>query len=188
MHHEIQNITQHTISLINTCPHTQTRGNATNFSTTNTTCPQLSKSLSADSLCYGHLNNILENFCPQDAGDTISIINNEERNIQLLQQGLNFLSASETCSEKVIPFMCQFMFGLCSDSGYLLQPTSSQCTTLQREVCQEEWQAAVMFGIQLPDCNSLPSSQLLCPSSNKVSMTSPEESTSSGKQKILLLL
>ena len=126
--------------------HAQSRGNATNFTTANTTCPHSSMIISADSLCYRHLDHILEEICPQDAGETISMINDEEETIQQLQQGLNLLRASETCAEKVIPFMCQFMFGLCTDSGYLLQPTSSQCTTLQTEVCQEEWQAAVTFG------------------------------------------
>ena len=156
--------------------HAQTGANTTKVSTANTTCSQSSKSLSADSLCYGHLDNILENICPQDTGETISIINDEEEIIQQLQQGLNFLSASETCAEKVIPFMCQFMFGLCTDSGYLLQPTSSQCTTLQREVCQAEWKAALAFGFQLPDCDSLPSSPPLCPLSSEDNITSTEES------------
>ena len=161
-------------------PQAKTKGNTTKVSTANTTCSQSSKSLSVDSLCYGHLDNILENICPQDVGETISIINDGEEIIQQLQQGLDLFGASETCAEKVIPFMCQFKFGLCTDSGYLLQPTSSQCTTLQMEVCQAEWQAAVAFGIQLPDCNSLPSSPPICLSSNEVRLTSPEELTSTG--------
>ena len=127
-------------------------------------------------MCYGHLDHILENICPQDAGETISIINDGEVTIQQLQQGLTLFGASKTCADKVIPFMCQFIFGLCTDSGYLLQPTSSQCTTLQREVCQAEWQAAVAFGFQLPDCDSLSSSPPLCPLSSEDNITSTEES------------
>ena len=63
--------------------------------------------------------------------------------------------ASDTCASEVKPFLCLYFFGLCDSlSGVSYQPTASQCRHLRDSVCSTEWQLAVAFGLQLPDCDT----------------------------------
>ena len=108
-------------------------------------------------MCFLLLDYILEDSCPQDASESILIVQNDEEKIFFLNQGLQAIKASEDCRREVVPFLCQYFFGLCSDSGYLIQPTSSQCDRIKNSLCQREWKTAVQLGFELPHCNNLPS-------------------------------
>ena len=128
-------------------------------------------------MCFQELDNVLTDSCPQDVGESIVVVRKEEETIGLLNQGLQFIGASEECRKEVVPFLCQYYFGLCSDSGSLIQPTSSQCERIKNSICPREWEAAVQFNLELPDCSDLPSEPSLCQSNNNE--TSSEESNSS---------
>ena len=129
----------------------------------NDTCSKSSQSLKKDNACFDALNRALLNYCPLDNGNNIEILKDEEIKVIQLQQGLQLIEASKSCTEEVIPFLCQYLYGLCSDSGHLIQPSSTQCETLQNSICQREWEVALQFGLELPNCNNL-SSQVSCSS------------------------
>ena len=109
---------------------------------------------------------ILETTCPQDLGESIVVQRDESEMINVAIQGLNFVGASQECRKEVVPLLCQYFFGVCSDSGVLVLPTSSECERIKRVVCPREWETATQLGFDLPDCVSLPSqsSCLLNPS------------------------
>ena len=63
--------------------------------------------------------------------------------------------ASDACAVEVKPFLCLYFFGLCdSASGVTYQPTAGHCRNLRDEVCELEWNVAVSFGLELPDCDT----------------------------------
>ena len=126
--------------------------------TVNSSIRSLSRQyLTVENMCFQELDNILTDLCLQDVGENILVIRKEEEKIALLNQGLQLIGASEECRMEVVPFLCQYFFGLCSDSGSLIQPTSSQCEEIKNSVCPREWEAAVQFNLELPDCSALPS-------------------------------
>ena len=64
------------------------------------------------------------------------------------------LIATPQCSAEVKPFLCLYFFGLCDPvTGVSYPPSISQCKNLRDNVCMEEWNAAVNFGLALPDCD-----------------------------------
>ena len=129
-------------------------------------------------MCFQELDNVLTDFCPQDVGERILVVQKEDDKIARLNQGLQIIGASEECRNEVVPFLCQYFFGLCSDSEILIQPTSSQCEKLKNSICPREWKIAVRFNLELPDCSSLPSEPSICPSSSENKTSSKESNLS----------
>ena len=112
-------------------------------------------------VCQAELENYLLSMnC--EVGDTPLVLNDGESvAVELVLALDNFLSPSPECREAVVPFLCLFLFGLCDTSGLSLQPTSAQCLDIRDRLCVEEWRLAAMLQ-DLPDCESLPSEQVLC--------------------------
>ena len=83
-----------------------------------------------------------------------------------------FIRPSKECKAQVIPFLCFFMFGLCSETNNDHQPTAAECFHVKDNVCKSEWERASdllsRYGKQrLPECGSLSSSdELLCTNDN----------------------
>jgi hypothetical protein len=98
-----------------------------------------------------------------DSEGTPLVLRDEESTARELISALEILRPSPECREAVTPFLCQFLFGLCDSSGVSLQPTSGQCEDLRDRVCRTEWSTALMFGVDLPDCEDFPSEQASCP-------------------------
>ena len=88
-----------------------------------------------------------------------------EQQAQQLLTGLQLLTPTPECRAVVEPFLCLYIFGLCDSSGELYLPSSGECETLTTETCVREWMMAVSLlgGDQLPQCNSLPASSVVCP-------------------------
>ena len=88
-----------------------------------------------------------------------------EQQAQLLMFGLQSLNPTPECREVVEPFLCLYIFGLCDSSGELYLPSSGECETITTETCASEWTMAVSLlgSDQLPQCNSLPASSVVCP-------------------------
>ncbi len=82
--------------------------------------------------------------------------------VHLVLNGLEFLNPSQECKDKVAPFLCLHLFGLCGDTGIRLQPTLDQCVRIRDDTCYREWREAAMFNIELPDCSNLPLSVSSC--------------------------
>ena len=82
------------------------------------------------------------------------------------------IQPSKECKAQVIPFLCFFMFGLCSETNNDHQPTAAECFHVKDNVCKLEWKKAndllSRYGKQrLPECNSFSSSdELLCTNDN----------------------
>ena len=111
-------------------------------------------------VCQAELENYLLSM-NYEVGDTPLVLNDGESvAVELVLALDNFLSPSPECREAVVPFLCLFLFGLCDTSGLSLQPTSAQCLDRDR-LCEEEWRLAAVLQ-DLPDCESLPSEQVLC--------------------------
>ncbi len=88
--------------------------------------------------------------CPWDTGNKIKIIRDEESTLKQLKLVLQAISASDDCNREVFPFLCQYLFGLCSKSGHFIPPTSTECERLKNSICQREWETALQFGFELP--------------------------------------
>ena len=93
----------------------------------------------------------------------ISATNQEEMEMQASQilNGLSALSPSPECQAVVQPFLCLYLFGLCSTSGVTYQPSFEECVYISTEICASEWTRANSFlallGMpSLPECTSFP--------------------------------
>ena len=89
------------------------------------------------------------------------MLRDQEMNARLLVPALN-QSPSPECQAAAIPLLCLHLFGLCDSSGVSLQPTSGQCRRVRDELCIAEWQTALMFGLDLPNCDSFPDEPVSC--------------------------
>ena len=58
--------------------------------------------------------------------------------------------------ESLKVFLCRYNFQPCDDNTDIILPTRSQCEHFRDNVCQSEWEALEDFGIELPNCASLP--------------------------------
>ena len=86
--------------------------------------------------------------------------NQEETEERVMQLSLGFqlLNPSLECMQVAKPFLCLYLFGLCSRGEELL-PSPDQCETVRSSACAVEWQRAeAIVGMnQLPQCELLPS-------------------------------
>ena len=96
-----------------------------------------------------------------DIEDSPLVLRDAETNARLLIPAVG-QSPSPECRAAAIPFLCLHLFGLCDGSGVSIQPTSGQCRNIRDDLCRVEWQAAMSFGFDLPDCDSLPNQQASC--------------------------
>jgi len=101
--------------------------------------------------------------CPLNAS-SLTVIQNRESNVRMLESGLLQLQANAQCMEEALPFFCLFLFGLCENSEAPIQPTRSECERLQNSICRREWITAKAFrlGHILPNCSSFPEEKILC--------------------------
>ena len=153
----------------------------TNFSdrTTNTTntsgnhgCSEPLRYATTSDVCLMELANILTSSnCPLDPEGNILVLKNEETTATQLMFGLNTFGASEECVRKAVPFVCQYLFGLCDGSGVSIQPSSGQCEEIRDKICQAEWMLVEGFGIDLPDCVMFPPAASSCPALNESNST-----------------
>ena len=99
--------------------------------------------------------------CSQNIADPFLVLNDAMEEANQLLNLLDYL-ASDDCKSEVVPFLCLHLFGLCSSSGDIIQPTSSQCKEIRDSLCQTEWDAALKMGFNLPDCNDFPQESGYC--------------------------
>ena len=81
-----------------------------------------------------------------------------EADMVQLNLGLQFLNPSLECEERVRPFLCLHIFGLCDSNNTHHTTLRHECTELRDNVCAREWSTAVDFlpiGT-LPVCENLP--------------------------------
>ena len=81
-----------------------------------------------------------------------------EHDAQMLLQALPILNPSPECAEKIEPFLCLYLFGLCDSDGVLHTLQRSDCLYLREDVCSREWDKTVQFlgASVLPVCENLP--------------------------------
>ena len=121
-----------------------------------------------DGVCQAPLTSLLLSVnCAPDSDGNILVLQNEESTASQLISGLEFLQPSDACREAVVPFLCLSIFGLCSESGVSIQPTSGRCEEIRDVLCQREWTTAVSFGFSLPDCNIFPNESASCSAQNE---------------------
>ena len=75
--------------------------------------------------------------------------------------------ASTVCKARMLPFLCQYLFGPCDNNGKVYLPSSAECTVLSSEICTEEWSKTSKFleleGMErLPSCELLPKPAIKC--------------------------
>ena len=115
-------------------------------------------------ICLRELANILASSnCLPDLEGNVLVVRNEEATATQLMNGLTSIGASVECRRKAVPFLCQHLFGLCSESGVSIQPTSSQCEEIRDTACLQEWITIEGFGMELPDCAKFPPEASSCP-------------------------
>ena len=66
--------------------------------------------------------------------------------------------ASVECTSAAIPFLCLYVYNLCSTSdGVTLLPSSEECLYVKTVACRQEWiEASNLLPNLLPDCDNLP--------------------------------
>ncbi len=73
---------------------------------------------------------------------------------------LPLLQPTQKCKDAFVPFLCLYLFKLCTDdvNGTLRQPSSQQCWDISSDTCASELKLAesVTGKDPLPDCNLLP--------------------------------
>jgi hypothetical protein len=86
--------------------------------------------------------------------DVLQIKENEVSNL------LRNINGSSNCYEVIVPFVCQYMFPLCS-SDKLFVPSREICVNVSTGGCQQQWEDTInkSSGVSLPDCSKLPSAQ-----------------------------
>ncbi len=55
---------------------------------------------------------------------------------------LTLLDPSPSCKMELAGFICLSLFGVCTDGGEVVRPSSGQCERLRTEVCVSEWETA----------------------------------------------
>jgi len=152
----------------------------------NSACASSNQYQSIDDRCRLALYDVLAtSSCPNEDEESIFVVRNGEQLASQVFQGLEFLRASESCTREAVPFICLYAYGVCSSSGEYLQPTFTQCEELSDSLCQREWEAAVSFGIALPDCGIFPEVSAACSDSNFSNfLNSSELHQNNGKEKI----
>ena len=95
------------------------------------------------------------------------VVRNEEDTATQLINELISIGASVECRRKVIPFVCQHLFGLCGGLGVFIQPNSSQCEEIREVICQQEWRIIEKFSMDLQDCTIFPAETSSCPALNE---------------------
>ncbi len=60
------------------------------------------------------------------------------------------LSPTPDCKNDLFPYLCLNLFGVCTESGEVVRPSSGQCERLRTEVCATEWVRAEVFVNSLP--------------------------------------
>ena len=86
-------------------------------------------------------------------------------NVNQVIGALGILAPSPQCLEEAIPFLCLYLYGgLCesSASSSSIRPTAGQCRNIRDTLCSSEWESGEAFGLDLPDCDSLPEEQVFC--------------------------
>lgn len=91
----------------------------------------------------------------------VSTTNQEEMEMQANQllDGLNAFNPSPECEAVIQPFLCLYLFGLCSSSGVAYQPSFEECVYISTNACTSEWTHLNNFLMMLelpslPDCTS----------------------------------
>ena len=88
-----------------------------------------------------------------------------ESDAMLFLSGLPLLNPSQECLEKIQPFLCLHIFGLCDTNGNLRTTTRGECVRLRDDVCAAEWAIVLSFGLPpgtLPVCEDLPDADNEC--------------------------
>ena len=91
------------------------------------------------------------------------VVRNEEATSTQLINELISIGASVECRRKVIPFVCQHLFGMCGELEVFIQPNSSQCEEIREVICQQEWRIIEKICMDLQDCTMFPAGTLSCP-------------------------
>ena len=146
--------------------------------TTTSACSSAVPYPTEDGLCQSVLEDTLLSMnC--DTEESPLVLHDDETNARLLIPAVG-RSPSPECRAAAVPLLCLHLFGLCDSSGVSIQPTSGQCRNVRDNLCRVEWQAAMGFGFDLPDCDSFPDEQTSCPESNKGSGSHSEKPQHAG--------
>ena len=78
------------------------------------------------------------------------------------------LFGSPECVAAATPFLCVYLFGgLCDEDGTHYLPTASECEEISTGICQREWELAHSIGMEIVNCDLLPSdTPAMCSISN----------------------
>ena len=80
-----------------------------------------------------------------------------ENKVQQILAAVPLLNPSPECAEKIKPFLCLHLFGLCDSSGSLHTVGREDCLELRDVVCSREWEKTVQtLGAEVvPICEEL---------------------------------
>lgn len=135
------------------------QGSASNVS--ETAC-QSATSYGASGVCHTHLSDALLDLNCDPTEAPLVLRDSESRARELLGL-LGLVQTSQECRQELEPLLCVYLFGLCGDSGLLIQPTRDQCLLVRDQLCAREWELASSIpDLDIPDCSTFPTEQVSC--------------------------
>ncbi len=69
----------------------------------------------------------------------------EDNALEALAAVTALLTPSADCVGDLFSYLCLSLFGVCTDSGEVVRPSSGQCERLRTDVCVSEWERAEHF-------------------------------------------
>ncbi len=74
----------------------------------------------------------------------------EDDALEALAAVTALLTPSADCVGDLFSYLCLSLFGVCTDGGEVVRPSSGQCERLRTEVCVSEWERAETVVSTLP--------------------------------------
>ena len=109
-----------------------------------------------EGICSAHLKHL------QTTNNSLTVVVNSAITEQQLSTFFNTLEdlydlISDECLVAVTPFICQYVYPPCDDSGNAKFITQEQCSKIRDEVCISEWRFAMAtrLGSLLPICEEI---------------------------------
>ena len=118
-------------------------------------------------ICFEPLQEILAfHNCTPNPDGSIQVVVNGEKRAKKIIHSLNIITAKPSCKKAVIPFLCLYLFGVCSDIDNILYITSKTCERIRDVECVKEWEIATALSKysidKLPSCVSFPPETMYC--------------------------
>ena len=107
-------------------------------------------------VCWKELN-LLKDCLMDNSGESGHPRVVTDDNLEIARLALSAVDqyASPKCVAEVKPFLCLYFFGLVSEMSIEVsfQPSASHCKNLRDNACNDIWNLAQFFKLELPDCD-----------------------------------